>query len=83
MLLLVICIVYMFVLAANKLLVDKQENLEIQQEKVSTLSWQINERDKTITQLKENIKSKNLKTFIIDNIKIHLDILVIIILLPL
>ena len=50
----------MILLAANKLLVDTQENLEIQREKVSTLTWQLNEREKKITQLVENIKGKNL-----------------------
>ena len=65
MLLLIICIVYTFLLAANKLLVDTQENLEILQEKVSTLTWQLNEREKKITQLIENMKGRNLKTFII------------------
>ena len=50
----------MILLAANKLLVDTQENLEIQREKVSTLTGQLNEREKKITQLVENIKGKNL-----------------------
>ena len=55
----------MFLLAANKLLVDTQENLKILQEKVSTLTWQLNEREKNITQLTENMKGKNINTFII------------------
>ena len=55
----------MFLLDANKLLVATQENLEILQEKVSTLTWQLNEREKNITQLTETMKGKNIKTFII------------------
>ena len=55
----------MFLLDANKLLVATQENLEILQEKVSTLTWQLNEREKNITQLTENMKGKNINTFII------------------
>ena len=50
----------MFLLASNKLLEDTQENLEILQEKVSTLTWQLKEREKKNTQLIENIKGKNL-----------------------
>ena len=58
MLLLIMCIVYMFLLAANKLLVETQENLEILQEKVSTLTSQLNERETKITQLIDSRKSK-------------------------
>ena len=53
----------MLLLAANKLLVDTQENLEILQDKVSRLSWQLNEKENK--QLLENINGKNIKTFII------------------
>ena len=62
MLLSAICIVYMFLLAINNPLVDTQENL---QEKVSTLTWKLNERETEITQLMESRKSKNINTFII------------------
>ena len=55
----------MFLLAANKLLVDTQENLEIQREKVSRLTWQLKEREIKNTQLIENIKGKNLETSLI------------------
>ena len=52
----------MFLLATNKLLVDTQGNL---QEKVSTLTLELNERETKITQLIESRKSKNINTFII------------------
>ena len=44
---------------------NTQENLEILEEKVSTLTWQLNKREEKITQLIENMKGKNIKTFII------------------
>ena len=50
----------MFLLATNKLLVDTQESL---QEKVSTLTLELNERETRITQLMESRKSKNINTF--------------------
>ena len=56
MLLLVICIVYMFLLAANKQVVDTQESLEILQEKASPLTCQLNKRQTKITQLIESRK---------------------------
>ena len=49
-------------LATNKVLVDTQENL---QEKVSTLTRKLDEREREITQLMESRKSKNINTFII------------------
>ena len=52
----------MFLLAINKSLVDTQENL---QEKVSTLTQKLNERETEITQLMESRKSKNINTFMI------------------
>ena len=55
----------MFLLATNKLLVDTQENLKILHEEVSTLTWQLNQREKNSTQWTENMKGKNMKTFII------------------
>ena len=58
MLLLIICIVYMFLLAANKLLVDTQKNVEELQEIVSRLIGELNEKKTMITQLIEHRKSK-------------------------
>ena len=58
MLLIVICIAYMFVLAANELLVDTQKNVEELQEIVSRLTWERNEKKTKITQLIESRKSK-------------------------
>ena len=62
---LLLVIVYMFLLAANKLLVDTQEDVEILQERVSTLTWELNEKAKKNSQLIESRKSKNKNTFII------------------
>ena len=48
----------MFLLVTDKLLVETQENIEKLQEKVSTLTSQLNERETKITQLIDSRKSK-------------------------
>ena len=58
MLCLIIYIVYMFLLAANELLVETQKNVEELQEIVSRLTEELNEKKTKITQLIENRKSK-------------------------
>ena len=48
----------MFLLAANKLLVDRQEDVEKLQEIVSKLTGELNEKKTMITKLIESRKSK-------------------------
>ena len=50
--------VYMFLLAANKLLVDSQKDVEKLQEIVSKLTGELNEKKTMITKLIESRKSK-------------------------
>ena len=47
-------------IATDKVLVDKQEEIEILQEKVTSLNLQLMERDEKISQLMENMKGKQL-----------------------
>ena len=47
-------------IATDKVLVDKQEEIEILQEKITSLTLQLMEREEKISQLMENIKGKQL-----------------------
>ena len=46
--------------ATDKVLVDKQEEIEILQEKIMSLTLQLMERDEKISQLMKNMKGKQL-----------------------
>ena len=45
-------------IATDKVLVDKQEEIEILQEKITSLTLQLTEREENINQLMKNMKSK-------------------------
>ena len=47
-------------IATDKVLVDKQEEIEILQEKITSLTLQLMEREEKISQLMENMKGKQL-----------------------
>ena len=47
-------------IATDKLLVEKQKEIEMLQEKITLLNLQLMEREKKITQLMENMKGKQL-----------------------
>ena len=47
-------------IATDKVLVEKQEEIEILQEKITLLTLQLKEREEKISQLMENMKSKQL-----------------------
>ena len=47
-------------IATDKVLVDKQEEIEILQEKIASLTLHLMERDEKISQLMENMKGKQL-----------------------
>ena len=46
-------------IATDKVLVEKQEEIEILQEKITSLTLQLKAREDKISQLIENMKSKN------------------------
>ena len=52
-------------IATDKVLVDKQEEIEILQEKVTSLTLQLTERDENISQLMENMKGKQLQDILL------------------
>ena len=45
-------------IATDKVLVEKQEEIEILQEKITSLTLQLKEREEAICQLMEKMKSK-------------------------
>ena len=47
-------------IATDKVLVEKQEQIEILQEKITSLTLQLKEREEKISQLMENTKGKQL-----------------------
>ena len=47
--------------ASDKLLVDKQEEIEALQEKITSLTLQVKEREENISQLMENMKGNELQ----------------------
>ena len=51
---------WLYSIVTDKVLVDKQEEIEILQEKITSLTLQLMERDEKISQLMENMKGKQL-----------------------
>ena len=50
--------IWLYSIVTDKVLVDKQEEIEILQEKITSLTLQLMERDEKISQLMENMKGK-------------------------
>ena len=50
--------IWLFSIVTDKVLVDKQEEIELLQEKTTSLTLQLMEREEKISQLSEKIKSK-------------------------
>ena len=48
----------MFYIATDKVLIEKQKEIEILQEKITSLTLQLKAREDKISQLMENMKSK-------------------------
>ena len=54
--------------ASDKLLVDKQEEIETLQEKITSLTLQLKEREENISQLMENMKGNELQNILLHQI---------------
>ena len=57
--------------STDKVLVDKQEEIEILQEKVTPLTLQLMEREEKISQLMENMKGKQLLDILLYQIHLY------------
>ena len=58
-------------ITTDKVLVDKQEEIEILQEKITPLTLQLMEREEKISQLMENMKGKQLLDILLYQIHLY------------